>query len=105
MFRNLAFGENTLALRLENVLLRKPLSDLRAGYANRILLRPKGAQSTIRCEGGTSKKNRHAIACLFFLRCVDKKDDLLVFIVFYCFAQNYDMHNNSCQYKRYAASI
>ena len=38
MFRNLAFGENTLALRLENVLLRKPLSDLRAGYANPFLL-------------------------------------------------------------------
>ena len=25
--RNLAFGENTLALRLENVSLREPLSD------------------------------------------------------------------------------
>ena len=34
---NLAFGENTLALRLENVLLRKQLSDLRAGYANPIV--------------------------------------------------------------------
>jgi hypothetical protein len=43
MFRNLAFGENTLALRLENVLLRKPLSDLRAGYANRISC-ARGAQ-------------------------------------------------------------
>ena len=40
-----------------------------------------------------------------FLSRVDKKDALLVFIVFYCFAQNYDMHNNSCQYKKYAASI
>ena len=34
---NLACGENTLALRLENVSLREPLSDLRAGYANPIV--------------------------------------------------------------------
>ena len=27
MYENLAFGENTLALRLENVSLREPLSD------------------------------------------------------------------------------
>ena len=40
---NLAFGENILALRLENVLLRKPLSDLRAGYTNRISC-ARGAQ-------------------------------------------------------------
>ena len=31
---NLAFGENILALRLENASLRESLSDLRAGYAN-----------------------------------------------------------------------
>ena len=36
-YENLAFGENTLALRLENVSLREPLSDLRAGYANPIV--------------------------------------------------------------------
>ena len=35
--RNLAFGENTLALRLVNASLREALPDLRVGYANRIL--------------------------------------------------------------------
>jgi hypothetical protein len=70
-FRNFAFGEYSHTLRLAS-----ELADLRVANANRILLRPKGAQSTIRCEGVASKKNRHAIACLFFLRCVDKKDAL-----------------------------
>ncbi len=37
IYGNFAVGENILALRLENVLLRKPLSDLRAGYANPIV--------------------------------------------------------------------
>ena len=50
MFRNLAFGENTLALRLENVSLREPLSDLRAGYVNRISC-ARGAQETRFDEG------------------------------------------------------
>ena len=36
---NLAFGENLLALRLENVSLREPLSDLRAGNANLLFAR------------------------------------------------------------------
>ena len=43
--------------------------------------------------------------CQLVLRCVDKKDALLIFIVFSYFTQNYDMHNNCYQYKRYTASI
>ena len=66
-FRALREYSHTLRLASE-------LADLRVANANRILLRPKGAQSPIRCESGASKKNRNAIACLFFLRCVDKKD-------------------------------
>ena len=43
--RNLAFGENTLALRLVNASLREALPDLRAGYAN-----PRG-EPTARLAG------------------------------------------------------
>ena len=39
LYGNLACGENSRALRLENVLLRKPLSDLQAANANPIVRR------------------------------------------------------------------
>ncbi len=52
-FRNLAFGENTLALRLVNASLREALPDLRAGYANRIRC-ACGARSPIRFVRSTS---------------------------------------------------
>ena len=51
--RNLAFGENTLALRLVNASLREALPDLRAGYANRIRC-ARGARSPIRFVRSTT---------------------------------------------------
>ena len=39
LYGNLACGENSRALRLENVLLRKPFSDLQAANANPIVRR------------------------------------------------------------------
>ena len=50
-------------------------------------------------------KKRTSYKVRFSLARVDKKDALLIFIVFSYFTQNYDMHNNCCQYKRYTASI
>ena len=52
--------EYSLALRLAS-----KLADLRAANADRIL--PPAATERGPMEGGESKKNRHAIACLFFL--------------------------------------
>ena len=54
----------------------------KGGYADRIPLRfACGARSNE--KGGASKKNRHAIACLFFLRRVDKKDAVSKIIIIY----------------------
>ena len=55
-YGNLAFGENSRALRLENVLLRKPLSDLRAANANPIVRRAHemGSRRVGRKRTGTS---------------------------------------------------
>ena len=63
--------EYSLALRLTSELV-----DLRAANADRIL--PPAATERGPMEGGESKKNRHAIACLFFLRRVDKKDAFIL---------------------------
>ena len=52
--------EYSLALRLTSEIV-----DLRAANADRIL--PPAATERGPMEGGESKKNRHAIACLFFL--------------------------------------
>ena len=53
---NLAFGENSRALRLENALLRKPLSNLRAANANPIVRRAHemGSRRVGRKRTGTS---------------------------------------------------
>ena len=59
----------------------------------------------IRIRDSISEKQRSTPKGVLLLGRVDKKDALLIFIVFSYFTQNYDMHNNSCQYKRYAASI
>ena len=56
-FRNLAFGENTLALRLENASLRESLSDGCAANANRIRC-ARGARSPSSMKGeSTGKKD------------------------------------------------
>ena len=66
-YGNLAFGENTLALRLENVSLREPLSDLRAGYANP-QCKPYGLHCRVRfLVRVTNTKSTDAIASVLFV--------------------------------------
>ena len=66
--RNLAFGENTLALRLVNASLREALPDLRAGYANRIRC-ACGARSAVQRKGWRLQKEqaRDCVPVLFEL--------------------------------------
>ena len=55
-YGNLAFGENSRALRLENASLRESLSDLRAANANPIVRRAHemGSRRVDRKRTGTS---------------------------------------------------
>ena len=66
-FRALREYSHTLRLASE-------LADLRVANANRILLRPKGAQSPIRWEGGASNERSNPVGLLRSLARVDKKD-------------------------------
>ena len=69
-FRTLC--EYSHALRPENVLLRKPLSDLREGYTNRFRC-AQGAEYSSMKERRLRQK-RTPCRCPFLLARVDKKD-------------------------------